>query len=79
MGTSHLPVDYRGQFEHQESRFGPPGEVCDTCSDFDAGRLVPVSFCPDATEASEEYYAWLTNTGPKPVWLDSPDAMVVKF
>lgn len=26
-------------------RVGTPAEVCDTCSDFTAGRLVPASFC----------------------------------
>lgn len=28
-----------------EYRVGVPAEVCDTCSDFDTGHLVPASFC----------------------------------
>jgi hypothetical protein len=79
MVGSHLPVDYRGEFEHDENRFGPPGEVCDTCSDFNAGRLVPVSFCPNASAAADQYYDWQVGDGPRPEWLDGPDAMVVKF
>jgi hypothetical protein len=76
---SHLPVDYRGRFEQEESRFGPPAQVCDTCSDLEAGVLVPVAFCPPAAAALQEYDDWLPGIGERPVWLDSPDAMVVRF
>lgn len=73
---SHLPIDYRPA---GESRHSPPAEVCGTCSDFDAGRLVPVSFCEQAKAASEEFHLWLSGPGPRPLWLDSGDAMVVRF
>lgn len=76
---NHLPVDYRGRFEQQENRYGPPGEVCDTCSDLEDGHLVPVAFCPRAYAALCEYEDWLAGAGERPVWLDSPDAMIVKF
>lgn len=79
MSGNHLPVDYRGRFEHAESRFGPPGEVCDTCSDFDAGRLVPVSFCEPASSAADEYHAWLAGAGERPAWLNTPDSMIVVY
>jgi hypothetical protein len=76
---SHLPVDYRGDFEREENRFGPPGQVCDTCSDFELGLLVPVSFCEPALAAAAEYENWLQGTSPEPVWLARPDAMVMCF
>jgi hypothetical protein len=79
MTGSHLPVDYRGRFEHEESRFGPPGDICDTCSDFERGQLVPISFCERAGAAFEEYHNWLYGDGTRPIWLDTPDAMVEEF
>lgn len=41
----HTPVHYRPE---GESRFTTPAEVCDTCSDFETGKLVPASFCEQA-------------------------------
>lgn len=79
MTGSHLPLDYRGEFEHRENRFGSPGQVCDTCSNFEQGLLVPVSFCPPAQAAQADYDRWLCDQGDRPVWLDSADAMIVRF
>lgn len=39
---NHEPLLYRAD---TEDRHSVPSEVCDTCSDFERGRLVPVSFC----------------------------------
>lgn len=50
---SHEPVLYRPQ---GESRFTIPAEICVTCSDVEAGILVPASFCPDSTRKMEEQY-----------------------
>lgn len=68
---SHLPLQYRPD---GEPRVSVPAEVCGTCSDFERGLLVPVAFCDPARLNTEEYYAWLDGWGPRPVWLDSPDA-----
>jgi hypothetical protein len=40
--ANHQPILYRPE---GESRHSTPAEVCSTCSDFEAGRLVPASFC----------------------------------
>lgn len=66
MTTDHLPVDYRPD---GASRHETPAEVCGTCSDFESGRLVPVSFCPTAAAHSAEEEAWRTHQGPMPGWL----------
>lgn len=29
-------------------RIAPPSEVCDACTDWNTGNLVPASFCPEA-------------------------------
>jgi hypothetical protein len=83
----HFPVEYRAA---SESRFSPPAEVCGTCSDFDAGMLVPVAFCLQAAERCEEYYCYLRG-GLRPRWLDEldpwdsmdpepgPDAMEIRY
>jgi hypothetical protein len=68
---NHEPVDYRSP---GQDRFETPAEVCGTCSDFDSGTLVPVSFCPAAMAKSEEIEAWRRKQGPRPEWLDMPDA-----
>lgn len=41
----HEPVIYRPE---GESRHTVPAEVCNACSDFERGRLVPASFCVQA-------------------------------
>lgn len=51
--NSHEPVLYRPE---GESRFTIPAEICVTCSDVEAGILVPASFCPDSTRKMEEQY-----------------------
>lgn len=61
------PLIYRPE---GESRHATPAEVCDTCSDFDAGRLVPVAFCPAALAKSDELYAFIRGRGPRPSWLE---------
>lgn len=50
------------------SRHEAPADVCDPCSDFEVGRLVPVSFCPDAARHSAEEYGYLAG-GPRPEWM----------
>lgn len=49
----HASVDYRPE---GESRHMIPAEVCKKCSDFEAGRLVPVSFCPVLGPLVEQEY-----------------------
>lgn len=51
--NSHDPVLYRPQ---GDNRFTVPAEVCVTCSDIEAGVLVPASFCPDSARKMEELY-----------------------
>jgi hypothetical protein len=63
--SDHLPVSYRPE---GADRFEVVADVCTTCSDFEAGRLVPVSFCPDAAVKCAEYYAFLAD-GSEPDWL----------
>lgn len=46
----HSPTLYRTE---REDRHTVPAEVCDTCSDFDTGRLVPASFCERARKKME--------------------------
>jgi len=60
----HLPLDYRPA---GEPRWTVPADVCDTCSDFPQGQLVPVSFCPTASLRTQELYDFL-NGGPRPDW-----------
>lgn len=69
----HLPVQYRPRWA---DRFETPADVCDTCSDFGQGRLVPVSFCPLAAYKCEQWYAHLNCGAPEPdwCWLRGPDA-----
>jgi hypothetical protein len=65
---NHEPVHYKpGQWEM-------PCDVCGTCSDFEEGRLVPVSFCPQAQIRQVELDAYRDRVGPRPEWLDTPDA-----
>jgi hypothetical protein len=72
MRSEHLPVHYRPA---GTDRWETPADVCAACSDFDLGRLVPVSFCPDAARASAEEHDYLAG-GPKPAWMwqQGPDA-----
>jgi hypothetical protein len=58
-------VEYRqpGQTRHEI-----PAEVCDTCSDFNSGQLVPVAFCPMAKAKSDDLYEYLKG-GPRPAWM----------
>lgn len=63
--ADHLPVDYRPEWA---DRFEAVADVCGTCSDFEAGRLVPVSFCPEAKRKSDELYAWLAGQAEEPDW-----------
>lgn len=44
----HTPVTYRPE---GESRHTIPAEVCNACSDFETGLLVPASFCDEARRA----------------------------
>lgn len=46
-----------------------PADICDTCSDVEAGRLVPTAFCPTATAHLAAEAAFLDGTGSKPMWL----------
>lgn len=71
--TDHLPVHYRPVWA---DRFEIPADVCGFCSDFEAGRLVPVSFCPAAKQACEQWYAHVYHGAPEPewCWLHGPDA-----
>ena len=63
----HLPLDYRAP---EESRYSPPADVCDTCSNFEAGLLVPVSFCEIAKKRAVELEEWhRTPGGSAPFWL----------
>lgn len=62
---SHLPVSYRPQWA---DRFEAVADVCGMCSDFEFGRLVPVSFCPEASARSDQYYAWLAGQAEEPSW-----------
>lgn len=64
--ADHVPVDYRPE---GETRHAVPAEVCGTCSDFEAGRLVPVAFCPAALVKSDELHAYIRGLGPLPAWL----------
>lgn len=68
----HSPVDYRPV---GIDRTETPADVCGTCSDFELGRLVPVSFCPAAARKSAEFYEYLAG-GPEPEWMweSGPDA-----
>lgn len=43
VATDHAPVMWHAKDD--EYHVGIPAEVCSTCSDFEAGRLVPASFC----------------------------------
>jgi hypothetical protein len=61
----HLPISYRPE---GVDRFMAPADVCGTCSDFESGRLVPVSFCPEAKIKSDELYAYIHGDGPEPAW-----------
>ena len=70
MPTEHIPVDYRPK---GASRHSVQADVCGTCSDFAAGRLVPVSFCPEAGVKSEELYAYIQGLGARPAWLQDSD------
>lgn len=71
--SAHLPVSYRPE---GVDRHEVPADVCGTCSNFEVGRLVPVSFCRDAARKSEEWYDYLASAGPEPEWLwqSGPDA-----
>jgi hypothetical protein len=40
---------------HTPDRFGTSGTVCWTCSDPDAGRWVPVSFCSEAMKHIDNF------------------------
>lgn len=68
----HQPVDYRPA---GSDRCETPADVCGTCSDFERGHLVPVSFCAEARRKSEEFYGYLAG-GPEPgwMWTFGPDA-----
>ncbi len=60
-GTEHRPVNAAPRYDTEGFRlFEAVAEVCDTCSDFEAGRLVPVSWCPLALAAwkVEEEKLW---------------------
>lgn len=70
MTWSHLPVDYRPA---HEPRWTVPADVCGTCSDFEAGVLVPVSFCAAAREHAEREYAWMRGLAPRPPWIEDLD------
>lgn len=61
----HVPIDHRPE---GQDRFTAPADVCGTCSDFQSGVLVPVSFCPEAKIKSDELNAWLWGDGPRPAW-----------
>ncbi|MDX3260779.1 hypothetical protein PV336_16280 [Streptomyces sp. MI02-2A] len=43
MASGHEPVMVYAKDD--EYRVGTPAEVCNDCSDFEAGVLVPASFC----------------------------------
>ena len=63
----HLPLDYRAP---DEDRYGPPADVCDTCSNFETGVLVPVSFCQIALQRLTELEEWHASPGGMaPTWL----------
>lgn len=42
----HVPIMIYNR--NDPERIAPPSEVCEACSDIDAGRLVPASFCERA-------------------------------
>ncbi len=63
MTGDHNPVEYR---PIGEDRHSTPADVCDTCSDFESGYLVPASFCTVARGKSAELEAWLQRWGPRP-------------
>ncbi len=71
MSSNHEPVHHRPA---GADRCETPADVCGTCSDFEAGSLVPVSFCTEAAAKSREYHDWLSGSGERPDWLDSGDA-----
>lgn len=62
----HLPLSYRPE---GQDRFTAPADVCGTCSDFESGKLVPVSFCEAARIKSDELYAYIWDDGPEPAWI----------
>jgi hypothetical protein len=51
----HDPVQIGTHHPDGSRTFAPPGDVCSICSDPDAGRWVPVSFCPLAQAQAERH------------------------
>jgi hypothetical protein len=45
---AHVPVQIGTRDEEGHRTFDVPGDVCEGCSDPDAGRWVPVNQCPIA-------------------------------
>lgn len=68
---NHEPVEYRSPWQ---DRYEAPADLCSTCTDFETGQLVPVSFCTESAVKFAEEDAWLWGSGPRPEWLDMPDA-----
>lgn len=56
--THEEPTGHRPMYVRWESRHSVPAEVCDTCSDPDAGRWVPVSSCDRAMASTEDPYTY---------------------
>lgn len=48
---AHLPVQIGTRDAEGYRTFAVPGDVCAECSDFETGRMVPISFCPRALAA----------------------------
>lgn len=44
MTAVHRAVAIRGPLDDQ---YGPPAEICEACTDWTTGRLVPSVFCPE--------------------------------
>lgn len=48
----HEPMQIGTRDAQGHRTHAPPGDVCGTCSDPDAGRWVPISQCPSAWRAA---------------------------
>ncbi len=63
-GQHHADLYWTPEEEREYGRVFTPAEICDTCSDIPAGRLVPVSFCPTAlADSNSSGYPYVPHSG----------------